>query len=162
MAIPSVDSFAATNPALCSLILRAFAEGYVEEDGEGVPVPLVLVPLPLVLSEAVASTLSATNSATGLLPWLARFQEVKIGMAERVARVAGFSRQALLFGLRYRVLGITPAGRVVPESAGLVKKPNFPASAEPGRFLSLAKRLGGWSGQVRSPETVLLCLGANR
>lgn len=162
MSVMSIDTFAATNPAFCSLVLRAFSEGYTQGDPQGVPLPLILIPLPLVLSNDIAQTLQSTNSATGLLPWIARTPEVTVGMAERLTKTAAFSREALLFGLRYRILSVTPSGRVVPESIGLTRKLKFPASADPGRAINLANRLGIWAAEVGSPQTIFVTLGANR
>ena len=162
MSVMSIDIFATTNPAFCSLVLRAFSEGYTQRDPQGVPRPLILSPLPLVLSNDIAQTLQSTNSATGLLPWIARNPEVTVGMAERLAKTAAFGRDALLFGLKYRILNVTPDGRVVPDSRGLARKSKFPASADPGRAINLANRLGIWAAEVRSPQTIFVSLGANR
>lgn len=162
MAAASIDTFATTNPAYCSLVLRAFAEGYVQADPDGVPLALMVLPLPLVLTREIADTLQRTNVMTGLLPWVNANPEITVGLAERVSRTSAYSRRALLFGLRQRILDVTSAGRVVPISDGLVRQPNFPASTEPGRAISHARRVGTWAGQVRSPETVFVGLGGNR
>ena len=162
MAASSIDAFAATNPAFCAVVLRAFAEGYVEQDPAGVPLSLILIPLPVLLSGDIAGALAGTNATTGLLPWIARNPEVTVGLRERVGRVSGFTREALLFGLRYRALTITPAGLVLPESAGLRKQPRFPATSDVGRVLANGRKFGQWVGQVRSPQTVLVSMGVSR
>ncbi len=158
----SIDIYASTNPALGALVIRAFVEAYVKEDAAGLPLSLVYLPLPIVLSGDIASTLDETAATTGLLPWVGRFPEVTIGFPEKLTRTASFSRHALLFGIRQRILTISDQGRVLPISSGLKKKPNFVATTEPGRALKLAKRLGGWIGRVRSEETVFVCMGAHR
>ncbi len=162
MAMLSIDTFATTNPAFCSLVIRAFVEGYVGEDSEGLFLPLILLPIPLVLTEETAATFAQTNSTTGLLPWLARFPEVTVMLRSRISGTANISRQALLFGIRQRVLSVLPSGRVVLDSDGLRRKPTFPARSEVGRATNYAKRLGTWCGQVRSAETILISLGVNR
>lgn len=162
MATVSIDTFAATNPAFCSLVLHAFVSGYVEADHEGLPLPLVILPLPIVLSEQVAATLVPTRITTGLLPWVVKNQEITIGLWDRIAKTATFSRQALLFGLRYRIITMNSAGRFVPEKTGLAKQPTFPASTDPGRAIRLAKRLGVWVGQVKEADTIFISLGLNR
>ena len=162
MAASSIDAFAATNPAFCAVVLRAFVKGYVEQDPEGVPLSLLLIPLPVLLSGDIAGALVGTNATTGLLPWVARNPEITIGLRERVGRVASFTREALLFGLRYRVLTITSAGLVLPDTAGLKKQPKFAATTDVGRALANGRKLGQWVGQVRSPQTVLVSLGVSR
>jgi hypothetical protein len=162
VALVSIDVFATTNPAYCSLVLRAFVEGYMQGDKEGVPLPLVILPLPLVATESIANTLASTNASTGLLPWISRNPEVTIGMSERLAKTAGFSQDGLLFGIRFGILTISKAGRVITADAGLKKKLKLPATEEPGRGIALSRRIGIWAGQVQSPETVFISLGANR
>jgi hypothetical protein len=158
----SIDTYAVSNPAFCSLVLRAFAEGYVQADPAGVPLALVLLPVPLVMTKEIADTLGSTNVNTGLLPWVSNNPQVTIGFSQRVTNTAHYSREALLFGLRQRIVDINESGRVVPITDGLAKKPAFPVSTEPGRAMSLARRLGVWAGQVGSPETVFVSLGGNR
>ncbi|MBX7135532.1 MAG: hypothetical protein K1X67_22925 [Fimbriimonadaceae bacterium] len=158
----SIDIYASTNPALGALIIRAFVEAYVKEDPAGVPLSLIYLPLPIVLSGEIASTLEETVATTGLLPWVGRFPQVTIGFPERLTRTAKFSRHGLLFGIRQRILTVNDQGHVLPISTGLKRKPNFDAVTEPGRAMKLAKRLGGWTGRVRSEETVFVCLGAHR
>jgi Family of unknown function (DUF6521) len=162
MSTDSLDAYAATNPAMCSLVLRAFVEGYCAVDSTGVPLSLILVPLPLVYTESLAQTLDSTNVTTGLVSWASRYPQVTVGLAERIESVAEHARNALLFGLRYQILNIGPNGRVMLDATGLKKKPAFPMSTDIGRATGLARRLGAWIGQVQSPETVFIVLGVNR
>ncbi len=162
MAMISVDTFAVTNPAFSSLVIRAFVEGYVAGDPEGSLLPLILLPIPLVLTEETASTFAQTSSSTGLIPWLGRYPEVTVKLGDRIRNTANVSRQALLFGIRQRVLTVLPSGRVILDSEGLRKKPSFPTRSEVGKATSFAKRLGIWCGQVQSVETILISLGVNR
>lgn len=162
MSMVSVDTFATTNPALCSLIVRAFVEGYVVGDAAGAPLPLILLPIPFVLTEDTSATFARTNANTGFLPWLGRFPEVTINLGDRIRRTAEFSRQGLLFGIRKRVLSVASSGSVILDGDGLRRKPNFPASTEVGCATSYARRLGVWCGQVRSAETIFLSLGVQR
>lgn len=158
----TIDTYAATNPALCSLVLRAFIEGYVEADPEGAPIPLSILPLPIVFTEQIAKTIDPTNVKTGLLPWVVKNQEITIGLSERITKSAEYSRKALLFGIRYQVIGLNQAGRLIPVKTGLKKQANFPATTEPGRAIRFATRLGVWMGEVREMDTIFVSLGVNR
>lgn len=162
MPVATIDTYAATNPALCSVVLRAFFEGYTEADNDGAPIPLAILPLPIVLTEHIARTIEPTNVTTGLLPWIVRNQEVTIGLWERVTKSARYSKKALLFGIRYRIIDVTSAGRLISIKNGLSKQPRFAASTEPGRAIRFAKRLGVWMGEVRDMDTIFISLGINR
>jgi hypothetical protein len=162
MATTSIDVYAATNPAFCSLVLRSFVAGYAESDASGSPLPLIILPLPIVLTEEISLALMGTNVKTGLLPWAVRSQEAILGLADRVADAASFSREALLFGIRYRIVSITSDGRLHPDARGLAKQPDFPVATDLGRALSLARRLGLWMGQIRDIDTIFISLGIDR
>jgi hypothetical protein len=110
MPATSLDTFANTNPAFCALVLRAFVEGFLQGDGEGVPLPHVVLPLPIVLSADLAATFAGTNATTGLLTWVGRHPHVTLELRERVTTSACFSREALLFGVTRRVLGVNDRG----------------------------------------------------
>jgi hypothetical protein len=158
----SLDTFANTNPAFCSLILRFFVEGYMRGDANGLPLPHVLLPLPIVLSSDLNGLFAGTNATTGLLTWVGRHPEVTIDLRKRVGSSASYSREALLFGLTQRILGMNQNGRIVTESRGLVRRVTFNASDERNRFVKNARKFGRWIADVRSIETVFSCLGLNR
>src|SRR5688572_1603937 len=104
MSSASVDTYAAVNPAFCSLVLRAFVDGYCKVDARGASLPLSILPLPLVLTSGIAESLASTNVTTGLLPWTTRSQPSLVGLSERVEVTAEFSKRALLFAVRYSIL----------------------------------------------------------
>ncbi len=155
----SLDLFAATNPALCSVILWYFARGYRSRDSEGVPLSAILLPLPIVLSQDLASSFKGTSSTTGLLGWINKTPEVTVGLADRVERTAGYARAGLIFGVRQRVFEITSDGRVLESKRGFLKQPNTRDSGELGRRMKLAECLGKWVAEVGSIGTTFACLG---
>jgi hypothetical protein len=158
----SLDTFANTNPAFCSLVLRSFVAGYLENDSKGSPVPQLLLPLPIVLCSYFSETFKGTNAATGLITWIARHPEVTIGLRGRVQATAQFSREALVFGLSRRILDVNQFGLVVTDDRGLVRDVRFGPSDNRGLAMTNARRLGRWTANVRSTETVFTCLGLNR
>jgi hypothetical protein len=158
----SLDTFANTNPAFCALILRAFVDGHIQIDDSGLPLPFVVLPLPVVLSADIANTFAGTNSSTGLLTWIGRHPSITIELRRRIEASARFSREALLFGITRRVLGVNDRGRVVLDDEGLTRKVRFPADEDRGRAVSNARQFGRWLAGVRSIETVFACLGLNR
>lgn len=160
MSFQSADVFANTNPALGALVLWAFCFGYRARDSLGVEHPLVFLPLPLVLSEVYATTFQGTNSQTGLFAWMERNPELHLDLPLNIEGTRQVTRNAFLFGLRYGILELSDQGRVLPNR-------NFNLSAAKRRqlgeairhALSLADRLGKWTGDVASTRTVFYTLG---
>ena len=158
----STDTFAYTNPAFCALMLRGFVENYVKVDTGGVPLPLLLLPLPIALSSDLADTFDGTNSRTGLISWVSRHPEITLDLGRRIEALVPISREALLFAISRRILDINEAGLVDLDKAGMRKALRFPSAEPRARVLSITRRLGRWVGDVKSTETVLVCLGLNK
>ena len=70
MPATSLDTFANTNPAFCACVLRAFVEGYLKSNPEGVPLPNVVLPLPIVLSRGTRRDLRRDE----LCDWLTHLE----------------------------------------------------------------------------------------
>ena len=162
MPATSLDTFANTNPAFCSLILRFFIEGYLSGDAVGLPFPHIILPLPIVLSSELSGYFSGTNSRTGLLTWVGRHPEVTIDLRKKVESSASFAREALVFGLTQRIVALNENGRITIENVGLARRISFPTLDARNRFMKNARQLGRWVAEVRSIETVYSCLGLNR
>lgn len=155
----SIDVEAHANPALGSLVLRAYADGYSEVASAGVSIPLLYLPIPVVLSRSLSATMNGTNVRTGFINWLNRNPELSIDFGTRMQTAASFTRESIAFGFRYGLLDLEEGGLVIPSDRGLVRKPVYPASDERGRALRLAGRLGSWVAQTRSPHTVFYRFG---
>lgn len=158
----SIDTYAATNPAFCSILLYSFVEGYGSTNSSGLPFPLILLPVPIVLTNGIANTFKGTNARTGLLSWIARNPEVTVGMRDRLHSTSEFSKQALLFGCRYGVFSFAETGRISLQPDSLAKKIPSVGSGYVVDALKLAKRLGAWIGEAGTAETILIALGTNR
>lgn len=156
----SLDVYARTNPAFCSLVLHSFVRGYVACDQDGVAYPLMFLPLPIVLSDSRSNSFTGTNKTTGFWEWVSRNPQLTVGFTEAIERTAQYTREALLFGVKYRFLEVTEAGRFIVDDQALRKRAKFPASDDRGRALSLAERLGQWMGPIGSTESVFFALGA--
>ena len=151
----TTDVFAATNPALGSLVLHTFVKAFTDQSGHGMEHPLAFLPLTFALSEQYSQTFVGTNSRTGLFAWIDRNPTLQIGLADSIEAVAPFSREALCFGLRYGLLDITQESRLIPTSSFLLtsakrKKLN----TEVLSILSTAKQLGNWVANVDSTRQV--------
>lgn len=161
MATKSVDTFAHSNPAFCALVLRTFVEGYQKSDARGVLLPLMLLPLPVILSNDLASTFDGTNSRTGLITWIGRNPELIVSLPHYVDGSAQLSREALLFAVTYKVLGLNKNGRIVTDETGLRRKVRTRASDPKGKAFLHSRTFGKWLGDTGSLETIFACLGIN-
>ncbi len=162
MPLTAIDTYAATNPAFCAIVLRSYIEGFTKTNSAGLPFPLILLPIPLVLTSDIAQAFNGTNVSTGLLPWLNRNPEVTIGFSKRVRDTATVSRAGLLFGARYGVFEINAAGRIFLKPEGLVKNTTSIKRLYVAEAMKLASRFGSWIGKSGSPETIFIALGVNR
>jgi hypothetical protein len=160
--IDSIDTYAATNPAFCSLLLYSFIDGHNLSNSSGLAFPLILLPVPIVLTRDIADAFKGTNIRTGLLSWVSRNPEITIGMRERLRATSEFSKQALLFGTRYGLFSITDSGRVFLKPDSLTKSLPSAGNNNIAEAMKLAKRLGTWIGEAGTTETILIAIGANR
>ena len=153
----SLDVYAMSNPALCSVILWSFASGYPAEAGPALP--LTFAVLPIVMSKRSVGTFDGTNVNTGLLGWISRHPELRVGLPERMEKAADLTRDALLFGLTNQILQIDSLGQVCATRKGLRRSPPYPAADDRGRMLNAAKRLGQWMSASPDTETIFYALG---
>lgn len=158
----SIDTYAATNPAFCSLLLYSFIDGYRSTNASGLPFPLILLPVPVVLTSDIAEAFKSTNVKTGLLSWIARNPEITVGMRERLQATSESSKQALLFGVRYRLFSVVETGRIFLQPDSLAKAIPATGNSYIIDAFKLAKRFGAWIGEAGTTETILIALGANR
>lgn len=155
----SVDIYAMGNPALCAVVLSAFALGYKDGSGDWPQTPIMFLPVPIVLSNRVARTFKGTNRRTGLLEWLAREPQVAAFAGPRILATRDMSQRGLLFGLRYRMLLFDPSGSIAVPSRTRRRINRRDITASVRKRLKLATRLGRWIGEVRSPATVFHSFG---
>ncbi|MFE4573069.1 three component ABC system middle component [Paenibacillus chitinolyticus] len=155
----STDVFSITNPALGSLLLWSFLQGYESNEEGGCPFPLLFLPLPLVLSQSIRSEFKGTNAETGLYTWIARKQKVLINLSMRVEKSSHLSRNAITFASGNQLLTIQGNGSVISNSKGIVKSRISNSSDEIKEMLQVSNRLGKWFSQINSTTGILNSLG---
>lgn len=127
------------------------------EAGAALEFPLLFLPLPILLS-SYRETLTHTNRRTGFYPWLERYPEVRVGLAERVERMGPITRRAILYGARIQLITAGPDGGF--QASDSFRETALTRTGETIRPLfPLARRLGAWIGQVRAARDVLYALG---
>jgi hypothetical protein len=157
--IESADIFAMRNPALCAVVVGAFAEGYHRGADDWPTMPLMFLPVPIVLSRRVTKTFKGTNRRTGLLEWLTRSPHVPTIVGQRLELTADVTRRGLLFSLRYGLLELDENARFVVQRRWLrwMRRHGCPPALRTYRREAL--RVGTWVGEVRHPPTVFHSFG---
>lgn len=151
----SIDIFAETNPAFCSLILFNFCRGYFEETRCGVPFPLLILPLPLVLSSDLAKSFDRTNIKTGFFRWIESNPEILLDLTTRINESNEFLKPSIEFGVFKGIFKIDSTGLLIPAENGV----NNRKKADLDKFFKTADRLGSWIGHVDSVKTIYNHLG---
>jgi hypothetical protein len=151
----SIDIFAETNPAFCSLIIFHFCKGYFNETKSGVPFPLIILPLPVVLSNDLSHSFLGTNVKTGFFKWIENNPAILLDLTARINESAEFLKPAIEFGVFKELFDIDNFGFVVPRENN-IKKNKKP---ELDNLFKSSERMGKWIGQVDSTKTIYNHLG---
>lgn len=144
------------NPAFCALLVRDAALGYRASAKQALPYALAYLVLPIALYPPVRAVLPG-NTRTLLTTWLQEHVALQFQVASRVPRMLPFSREAILFGLQHRLLGVAEDGGLEPGAA--VVSDLFPEETEPARCRSAAGLVGRWFGKMGDPVLVLTLWG---
>lgn len=152
---PSIDIFAETNPAFCSLIIHHFCRGYYFETKCGVPFPLLILPLPIILSKELEKSFLGTNAKTGFFKWIENNPEIILELTERINGSREFLKPAIEFGIFKKIFQINDSGLLVVIEANLNKNKNV----ELETLFKHSEKFGKWIGQVNSTKTIFNHLG---
>ncbi|WP_339186493.1 three component ABC system middle component [Paenibacillus sp. FSL R5-0490] len=155
----STDVFSITNPALGSLLLWSFLQGYESNEKAGCPLPLLFLPPPLVLSQSVRDEFRGTNAETGLYTWIARKPMILINLNIRIEQSSHLTRNAISFASANQLLSIQGDGHVLSNNKGIVKGRINNSSDEIKEILQVSNRLGKWFSQINSTSSILNSLG---
>ena len=155
------------NPAFVAVLLRQAVDGYESEAGGAMPFPLVFLVPAFSLHPPTAARLpravkAPKTGASTFHPWLQNDdnRDVVVDLGRRVADVAPFVREALLFAGQRRVLefdadGRVTAGRNKPYGVtGFVRLNEDVASA-----MKNSKFMGRWLALAGTDATIFALLG---
>lgn len=151
----SIDIFAETNPAFCSLILFNFSVGYYHSALDGVPFPLLLIPLPIILSGDLSSSFDHTNQKTGFFRWLENNTDILVNLSNRIEDSFEFLKPTIEYSFGKKIFSLTQDGNFVPNLETVKKKYDEAIKLQ----MKHAERLGNWFGKVNSTKTIYNCLG---
>jgi len=153
------DLYAETNPAFISFLLYRFVKTFDEASTQSPHFSLAYLIVPMALSERLEPSFSSTNSATGLLAWLNRFPEVRIGLQQDVKLSRDVTAQGLRAALHSQLLALGANGTLALGNAG--KPPEntkSKLSSVPKNAVTRAERLGRWMANVGGPATIFSVL----
>jgi len=145
------------NPALGSLILWEFVNGYETIEAAGPEYPLIFLPMALVLHKPTRS-LMPPSQTTRLQMWLSGHPQVRIELDSRVSQLAPFVREAFLIAVSRNMLEITLDARV----ASLKKvTPHIRSKqdVEVREIMSKASLCGKWFAQINDATTLFVAFG---
>ncbi|MET3290921.1 UNVERIFIED_CONTAM: hypothetical protein ABID98_003491 [Brevibacillus sp. OAP136] len=155
----STDVFSITNPALGSMILWSFLQGYEVNEKNGCPFPLIFLPLPLILSKTIRDEIKGTQADTGLYTWIARKQNVLINLDLRINKSSNLTRNAIIFGCANDIIFIHEDGKILSKSKGIYKSRINNTSDEVAEMINFSKKIGIWFSQINSTSSILNSLG---
>ncbi|CAN7800351.1 DUF6521 family protein [Paraburkholderia hospita] len=153
----SLDAFAETNAAFCSLILAVCVSSYTQTAMRPMPVTLVPLVLPIVLSGDLEASFSHLTEDSTLARWISKTPQVQFGLAIRIQSGQEVTREALQFALHARVLEIDDRAQMhhihAADATKQLTKLGF------GRLATNAQRIGAWLGALASDAVVYNLLG---
>ncbi|TAJ09050.1 hypothetical protein DMA11_20780 [Marinilabiliaceae bacterium JC017] len=147
----SIDIFAETNPAFCSLVLYSFIRAYHEESGCPVSFPLLLLPIPIILSGDLESSFNGTNKKTGFFTWLERNPKIRFELIDRIENSMEYIKPAIEYGFFKGIFKLSSKGEIYPETQS-VKNCKTNQITKP--IFKRAENLGYWLGRINSRRTI--------
>ena len=156
------DIYAEANPAFVAYLIHRFVKKY-DVAAEGFPhITLVYVAIPIGMSGKLGSTFDLTNSRTGLLAWLSRFPEVRIGLNQNIIASQRIIADGLKAAILSRLIKVTEEGYLeLGEAKGPPESLKSSLPDGPKAVTGRVERLGTWIGKAGSPAAVYSALEVN-
>jgi hypothetical protein len=145
------------NPAFCAVLIASSVTGYEKEASKGMPYPLAFFVLPLVLHRSTRDEIPR-SIVTRMHSWLQEKPEVRVGFAERMRAMTPFTREAIIFGIQVRALGLNDQGELVKGDAR-IKPGNWESGAEPNVCRQKAGFVGRWIARAGDLSTIFIMWG---
>jgi hypothetical protein len=153
----SLDTFAETNAAFCSLVLAVYVSAYTNTAKRPMPITLIPLVLPLVMSGDLEHSFSHLTEDSTLTRWISRTPQLLFGLAERVQSGLETTRESLQFALHTGVLKMDDRALLhctySANADNQLKKLGFV------RMSSNTKRFGAWIGALASDTVAYNLLG---
>ncbi|WP_214797091.1 three component ABC system middle component [Exiguobacterium sp. s5] len=160
----SSDLYSANNPALCSLLIKSFLDGFEEVNKEGCEFPVIFLTLPFMLSSNIRDCFKGSNKNTGLLTWLSREPQVLIDLSTRIEATDLLTKNALIFGANNHIFKFNETGLLLADNSGILKKQfnlflKEDKKSEVHEMFICSKRFGIWCGHLESTRNIYNVMG---
>ena len=150
------------NPAFCAVLLWWACRGCASVRKEGMSFEEAFLVLPLVVQSKVRDALPR-DTRTSLAVWLNRNPLAQGTVANSARAMVPFTRDAILWGGRRGLTGITAGWLTADEGwHGRVNESLGEGSEETRLCARRASFVGRWLARAGSPATVLALLGVRR
>lgn len=147
------------NPAFLATLIWAGASEYSGKGVGGVPFPLLFITVPVVLHGATRQALPKAISSP-LSAWLADHPEALVGFPDRVITLAPFVKEAILFGSKGGLLGMSGARVIaVNKPKGISRYLRDDATSEVAACIGKARLMGRWLARSGDYRTVMALWG---
>jgi len=141
------------NPALGSVILYKFAEGYGQIENKGTPLTLLYMVFPILFQEQIFSLLAKTQSSSGLRKFINKLytkenslSDITLSLPKRTEEFRNLTERSLRMALMTNLLVISAKDGVVFQNP---KKKIKPASVKDvDELLKGSRKLGKWCAQL--------------
>lgn len=145
------------NPALGAYLLSRFSLGYLEENQEMVPLPLIFIVLPMIYKKEVVDFISSTQKGSGLHVFADKFTEKKNSNNDLIIQIQNLSQRYKMMTLEAMRIGIFGELITIQNNAYILPlKDNIgsfkPKTKELVRLGNASEKLGVWCSRLSLME----------
>ena len=148
------------NPAYCGILIYEFLRSYERARGEPPSFALVFCALPIALHPATRHRLPKTT-VTGLLPWLEKNGDVRVGYSERARNLAPYVKEAFMYAIARRAVSFRTGGAVTvgPKRASFTDAALVESTPEIRDTVDSVRKIGRWFAAAGDTVTILAAWG---
>lgn len=145
------------NPALSAYLLSRFSLGYMEENQDMTPMPLMFIVLPMLYKKDVVDFISSTQKTSSLRYFADKFTEKKNSNNDMIIQIQNSSKRYKLMTLEAIRIGMVGELFAVQNDAYVLPlKENInsfkPKSQEVKKMGKAAEKLGVWCSRLSLME----------
>ena len=145
------------NPALSAYLLSRFSLGYMEENQDMTPMPLMFIVLPMIYKKEVVDFISSTQKTSSLRFFADKFTEKKNSNNDMIIQIHNSSKRYKLMTLEAMHIGMVGELIAVQNDAYVLPlEDNInsfkPKSQELKRMGKAAEKLGVWCSRLSLME----------
>lgn len=145
------------NPALSAYLISRFSLGYLEENQNMSPIPLLFIVLPMIYKKEVVDFISSTQKTSSLRFFADKFTEKKNSNNDLIIQIQNLSNRYKVMTLEALRIGMAGELIVIQDDAYILPlKDNInsykSSSKEVKRMGNAAEKLGIWCSRLSLME----------